>query len=95
MGERREILARLAKAYVAVEGGPGTEHEATVAAKQGATVIPVGRSGGVSRELLANHRCPFKELEAHWHTLGDESAAVEGVAIAVRKLVEAAISQGD
>jgi hypothetical protein len=46
MAERREILARLAGVYLAIEGGPGTVHEAAVASARGAAVIPVGRSGG-------------------------------------------------
>jgi predicted Rossmann-fold nucleotide-binding protein len=51
MAERREVLARMAGVYLAVEGGPGTVHEAEVASARGAVVIPVGRSGGHSAVL--------------------------------------------
>jgi predicted Rossmann-fold nucleotide-binding protein len=35
MAERREVLARLADLYVAIEGGPGTVHEVAVASGRG------------------------------------------------------------
>src|SRR5262249_55982329 len=46
MTERREVLARLSDLYLAIEGGPGTVHEAAVACARNAVVVPVGRSGG-------------------------------------------------
>src|SRR3954469_12392406 len=46
MTERREILGRLSKLFVMVEGGPRAGHEANVATAHGAVIIPVGRSGG-------------------------------------------------
>ena len=51
MKERREILGRLSGLFVLVEGGPGVEHEADVAAARGAALIPVGRSGGYAAAL--------------------------------------------
>ena len=89
MGERREILARLARVYVAIEGGPGTEHEATVAAQQGAAVIPVGRSGGASRDIHARHQSPVTGLEAKWQSLGDTSIDIQRIASSVCLLVKA------
>jgi len=55
MEERREILARLAGIYVAVEGGPGTAHETSIALARSAFVVPVGRSWrALSRSLSAD-----------------------------------------
>lgn len=58
MSQRREILGRLSSLYLAVEGGPGTVHEAEVASGRRAMVIPVGRSGGHSAELYSRMSCP-------------------------------------
>ncbi len=51
MAERREVLGRLAEVYVVVEGGPGTAHEASVARKRSALVLPMGGGGGHAAEL--------------------------------------------
>jgi predicted Rossmann-fold nucleotide-binding protein len=51
MEERREVLGRLANIYIAIEGGPGTVHEAQVAHARFAPVIPIGRSGGFANGL--------------------------------------------
>ena len=56
-GERREILARMARVYLLLEGGPGSEHEARRALEMGAVVIPVGRTGGFAEDLYAEIDC--------------------------------------
>ena len=70
MEHRREVLGRLAGCYVVIEGGPGTQHEATVAASQGALVIPVGRFGGHAALLGAGARTSHLLGESAWLALG-------------------------
>src|SRR5881227_2044854 len=53
MTERREVLGRLSRLFLMVEGGPRAGHEADVASAKGAVVIPVGRSGGYAAALYA------------------------------------------
>ena len=94
MWERREILGRLAKTFVVVEGGPGTEHEAKVAAAHGAVLIPVGRSGGHAEAL--HHTLPqpkFVDSRA-WQTLGNREASPRTVATAVVEVVDSCVRQG-
>jgi predicted Rossmann-fold nucleotide-binding protein len=87
MAERREILARLARLYLAVEGGPGTKHEAEVASAQGAIVIPVGRSGGFSAALYSRSKRPPGIPEGFWAVLDDEAATPEEAASAAVSIV--------
>jgi len=94
MGERREILGRLAKVYVVVEGGPGTEHEATVAAAHGATLVPVGRSGGHAGSLYRGGSRPALADPRAWETLGDPEATSRTVAAAVAEIVESCGQHG-
>lgn len=70
MAERREVLGRLASTYVAIEGGPGTAHEASVAVAHGAIVIPIGRSGGFAAELFAKVQAPAMASIDDWRLLG-------------------------
>jgi hypothetical protein len=58
--ERREILGRLSKICLAIEGGPGTAHEAAVAYAYGVTVIPLARSGGVAGKLFGEREQPAR-----------------------------------
>jgi SLOG-like protein len=94
MWERREILGRLADVYLAIEGGPGTEHEASVVLKRSAIVIPVGRSGGHSADLYARVPRPSFVGERMWQALADTSLSVTGVAEAVTGLVRICLAQG-
>lgn len=82
MGERREILARLAQVYLEVEGGPGTAHESRVALARGATVLPVGRSGGHARELYRQIECPSVVDAQTWNVLGSSESTPEAAAMA-------------
>ncbi len=92
--ERREILGRLARAFVVVEGGPGTEHEAMVAAAHGAVLVPVGRSGGHAGALYPGlMRPPFVDARA-WETLGDPEAVPQTVATAVAEIVDSYVRHG-
>jgi predicted Rossmann-fold nucleotide-binding protein len=91
MIDRREVLARAAPVYICVEGGPGTAHEARVAVGQGAVVIPVGRFGGVSRDVHAELERPAFADASTWSTLADEAADVLMVAAAAASLAITAV----
>lgn len=94
MIDRREVLGRLAKLYVAIEGGPGTEHEASIVQSNGGVVVPVGRTGGFASELYAVSSCPKPLLQSEWRQLGDAGGAIEKVGVAVAKIV-ATLIQGN
>ena len=85
--ERREILGRIAGVYIVVEGGPGTQHEAAVAQSCGATIIPVGRSGGAAAELYNILPCPPKVDGTVWSVLNEVSVHPRKIAQAVSVLV--------
>jgi predicted Rossmann-fold nucleotide-binding protein len=87
MHERREMLGRLRGVFVAVEGGPGTAHEAEVALRTGNIVIPVGRSGGASADLFQRLSCQKAGFEGVWARLADRQAPIESVAQVVHELV--------
>ncbi|MEL6459938.1 MAG: macro domain-containing protein [Cyanobacteria bacterium J06621_15] len=85
--ERREILARMARVYLLIEGGPGSEHEARRAVEMGAVVIPVGRTGGFAEKLYAEIECPdYIPLEL-WEKLGRQEENPEEVGIAITQIV--------
>ena len=91
MSERREILARLAKAFLVVEGGPGTEHEARVAAAHGAALIPVARLGGHARALYQTLlRPPFADSTA-WEMLANPEVTADRVSAAVVNIIDSYI----
>lgn len=94
MMERREVLARLARTYIAIEGGPGTLHEAELARRNGATVLPVARTGGVAANLYGSTTWTEASQLANWETLANTEASPERVAASVIKLVKWAISRG-
>lgn len=85
--ERREILGLAAQIYLAIEGGPGTEHEAAVASASGAAMIPVGRSGGAAGDLYPLLK-PLPEVVLDdWLLLGDRNVHCEVTAAAVGRIV--------
>jgi uncharacterized protein (TIGR00725 family) len=89
MGERREILGRLAELYVVVEGGPGTEHEARVAAANGSVLVPVRGSGGHAGALFPRLVRPPLAEEHTWRTLSDCEATPPKIAASVLEIVDA------
>lgn len=93
MHERREVLARVSSIYVAVEGGPGTKHEATVAIANGAVVIPVGRSGGYAAELHSIMTRPDNMSEQLWHSLGRDDVKPEEIGQSVKSLVVSCLNE--
>jgi uncharacterized protein (TIGR00725 family) len=95
MAQRREVLARLSSLYLAVEGGPGTVHEAAVASSRGAVVIPVGRSGGHSADLYARMSRP-KAVDIHtWALLGSAKATPEETADSALNAVRFCLEAGN
>jgi uncharacterized protein (TIGR00725 family) len=88
MAERREVLGRLANVYVAVEGGPGTVHEAQVALSRSAAVLPVGRSGGHAADLYRCLLCPPTVDSETWLTLGSSASTPEEIGQAVLRAVQ-------
>ena len=91
--DRREVLGRVGHAYLVIEGGPGTVHEAAVAASRGVPVIPLGRTGGHAGELHPQVRCPPGLPAADWDLLADAGASHERVVAAVGRLVRLALAQ--
>jgi hypothetical protein len=87
MAERREVLGRVSRLYLAIEGGPGTIHEGQVALSRGAVVIPVGRSGGYAGELYPTLPRPAFAPEENWRVLGHPKVTPDEVAKAVHDLV--------
>ena len=87
MSERREILGRLSHLYLAIEGGPGTVHEAQVALSRGAVIIAVGRSGGHAGDLYPKLVRPDIASEKNWSILGNPEGKPEQVAQAVYETV--------
>ncbi len=94
MIERREVLGRVAKLFLAIEGGPGTEYEAKVALSKGATVIPVGCSGGYSGDLYGTMAVPRGLCARDWSILGADGVDLDELAEAVKAIVSAILSEG-
>ncbi len=92
--ERREILGRLGQVCLVIEGGPGTEHEATVASSRNVPVIPLGRTGGHAGYLFSEMECPEWAPNSLWSVLDDADAPHHEVAITVRRLIEAVLRSG-
>lgn len=89
MGQRREVLGRLAEVYVAIEGGPGTAHEASVALARSVLLIPIGRSGGHSGDLYSRIPRPYFADNSTWGVLATTDVSPEQVARAVTAVVRA------
>jgi len=79
------------RVYLAIEGGPGTVHEAEVAAARNATIIPVGRSGGHSAVLYARMQRPAVVDEPTWAILGAEKSTPEETALAALRAVRSSL----
>lgn len=71
MKTRREVLGRLAKVYLAVEGGPGTAHEIRIASGQGAVVVAVGAYGGAAANAHTGLRCPKGVNPLDWDRIAN------------------------
>jgi predicted Rossmann-fold nucleotide-binding protein len=87
MEERREVLGRIARTYIAVEGGPGTAHEARVAMARCAVVIPVATSGGHAAELYGSLRCPSSVRDEDWAALCSSNSGPQEVARAAFRAI--------
>jgi hypothetical protein len=91
MTERREILGRLSRLYLILEGGPRTGHEAEVASAMGAVVIPVGRSGGYAATLYSKMSRPFVIDTGTWSLLGCNESSPDETAMAVLRAVQSCL----
>ncbi len=89
--ERRELLGRIGHVYLVIEGGPGTQHEASIVASQKLPIVPLARTGGVAGELYVNSACPMRWPADEWSLLSDTSAPHSIVAAAVGRLVKVAL----
>jgi predicted Rossmann-fold nucleotide-binding protein len=90
--DRRELLGRVADIYLVIEGGPGTEHEVSVASSRGVPIIAVAISGGHAAECYAQLTCPVLASSDDWTLLNDQSAEIGNVAAAVDRIVTASHS---
>jgi hypothetical protein len=88
MTERREILGRLSRLFVLVEGGPRAGHEVDVALAHGAALIPVGRSGGYAAALYGRSSCPPTIDTGTWAVLGASESTPEETARAIFRAVQ-------
>lgn len=93
MEERREILGRMAPIYLVIEGGPGTAHEHQVASKQGAVIIPVGRTEGHAGAIYPHTAKPPAAAQTDWNALG--SAEPAEIAAAVTVIIQAIINTSE
>jgi SLOG cluster4 family len=91
MTERREVLGRLSRVFLMVEGGPGAGHEAGVAIAEGALVIPVGRSGGYAATLHARMSRPATIDAVMWVVLGSSASTPEETARAAVRAVQSCL----
>jgi hypothetical protein len=89
MTERREVLGRLARLFMLIEGGPRSGHEVDVATSHGAIVIPVGRSGGFASALYSRMNCPPIIEPSTWAALGANESTPEQTARAAADAVQA------
>ena len=92
MLERREVLVRLGRVCLALEGGPGTDHEASVALSQGLTLIPVGRTGGASGKFYGRMSCPKHLDPKSWGCLGNPQSELLELTDAIGNLVTSSLS---
>lgn len=93
MEERREVLGRMAPIYLVIEGGPGTAHEHEVASERGATIIPIGRTGGHAGAIYAHTAKPTAAAQSDWNSLA--SAEPPEIAAAVASIIHATIAAGE
>jgi len=90
--ERREVLGRVGHAYLVIEGGPGTAHEAAVASGRGVPVIPLARTGGHAGELYPRVSCPLGVQAADWTVLADVGTPPREVVAAVVRVVRVSLA---
>jgi hypothetical protein len=88
------MLGRLAPVYLAIEGGPGTIHEAEVAHNRNAVVVPVGRTSGFVGDLIAHILCPLPACGAGWASLNDGAVGTDSLAEAVCRIVRELLAWG-
>ena len=93
MEERREVLGRMAPIFLVIEGGPGTAHEQQVASQRGATIIPIGRTGGHAGVIYPHTAKPTAAAPSDWNSLA--AAEPPEIAAAVASIIHATIAAGE
>jgi len=93
MVQRRQVLARLAPVYVAVEGGMGTADEIGIARSQGAVVIAVAATGGAAGHAYPALAGPPQAEPLLWQHLADASLDPRQLADAAIGLVAGIVRQ--
>ena len=78
-----------------IEGGPGTGHEAAVAAGRGSPIIPLGRTGGRAGELHLRMNRPPAFPGADWDLLAEAGAPHDRVVAAVCRLVRVSLGRAE
>ena len=87
LAARRRALSRSCELFVCVEGGPGTAHETQLIIERGATVIPVGRSGGHANSLYGRLVRPDWADEVNWSHLGAVESTPKIIGDSIAQLV--------
>ena len=91
MLERRQVLARLAPVYVAVEGGDGTADEIRIACRQPAAVVAVAATGGAAKSAWPALPRPGGVVPEDWQRLADDRLAPADLAATVVRIVAAVL----
>jgi hypothetical protein len=94
LAERRIVFAATCPVYIVVEGGPGTTDEGERALANGATLIPIVRTGGAAGGMFHFPACTKPECVADgdWAVLSDKAPSPMVVGAAVARMVKACLA---
>ena len=94
LAERRIVFAAVCPVYLVVEGGPGTTDEGQRALANGATLIPIVRTGGAASGMFDFPACvkPGCVADADWAVLSDKAPSPADVAAGVARMVAACLA---
>lgn len=85
--DRREIIGRTGDIFLVIEGGPGTEHEVSVALARNVPIIPIGRTGGYAREFFESNSPPTWADQLIWSKLNDDDEPVTALSFLVKSII--------
>ncbi len=91
LDDRREILGRIGQVYLVIEGGPGTEHEVSIATTHGHPRIPLAMTGGEAASEYDRLPCPAWATIDDWKLLANIQVSPVEIAPVILKLFLAAI----
>jgi uncharacterized protein (TIGR00725 family) len=92
MKTRREVLGRLSKVYLAVEGSAGTAHEIRIASGQRAAVVAVGAYGGAAAKARSSLRCPNRVNPLDWDRIANPVLNNDTILEACERILRALIT---